>query len=66
MIQYQKDWLIENKTDDAVSLSLIQEGLDERIVPRIGTKIKSKEACNILEITYNERGSDTDQHQDES
>jgi hypothetical protein len=66
MIQEQKDQLIENKKNDATTLFLIQQGLDESILPKIAATTKSKEAWDILEMAYSERGRNTDQHQAKS
>jgi hypothetical protein len=44
-------------------LSLIQQGLDERIFPKIAMETKFKEAWDILEMTYSEMGINIDQHQ---
>jgi hypothetical protein len=50
MIQDQKDQLIANKKDDATTLFLIQQGLDESILPKIAATTRSKEAWDILEM----------------
>jgi hypothetical protein len=63
MRPHQKDHLMENKKDDATTLFLIQQGLDESILPKIATAARSKGAWNILEMTYSERGINTNQHQ---
>ena len=63
MFQEQKDHLIANKKNDAATLFLIQQGLDESILPKVAATTRSKEAWNILEMTYNERGSNIDHHQ---
>jgi hypothetical protein len=37
--------------------------LDESILPKFAAETRSKEAWNILEMTYSERGSNIDHHQ---
>jgi hypothetical protein len=39
--------------------------LDESILPKIAATTRSKEAWDILEMTYSERGRNIDQHQDD-
>jgi hypothetical protein len=48
-IQDEKNHLIEKK-DDAITLFLIQQGLDERILLKIATTTRSKEVLDILEM----------------
>jgi hypothetical protein len=66
IIQGQKDHLIENKKNDVATLFLIQQGLDESISPKIAVTIRSKEDWDILEMEYNERKRNIDQHQAKS
>jgi hypothetical protein len=44
-------------------LSLIQQGLDESILPKIAATTRSKEAWDILEMEYSEKGRNIDQHE---
>jgi hypothetical protein len=66
LIQEQKDQLIANKKNDATPLFLIQQGLDESILPKVAATTRSKEAWNILEMAYRERGRNIDHHQAKS
>jgi len=50
-IQDEKNHLIENK-DDAITLFLIQQGLDERILLKIATTTRFKEVLDILEMAW--------------
>ena len=63
MIQDHKDQCIENEKNDEATFYLIKQGLVERFIPKIVPITSSKEAQNIFELTYSERGSNTDQHQ---
>lgn len=56
-MEYQMDLLIKNKNDDTTTLSFNQQILDERFFSKIVAAIRSKEAWDILEMEYSEKGS---------
>jgi hypothetical protein len=63
LIQEKKDQFIANKKNDATTLFLIQQGLDESILPKVAATTRSKKAWDTREMEYNERGCNTDHYQ---